>query len=120
MLQAEKEKEAAMKAAMERAAADYHRETEQLAAQKAETEAMLAEKVRRSRMKARRKEEAVEPAPKVHLSSDLIAPSILLKCPVLKTMIDHQGVPLASCRITGASLLSFSIMLASHLVGMLA
>lgn len=74
MLQAEKEREAAIKAAMERAAADYHRETEQLAAQKAETEAKLAEKVRRSRMKARRKEEAVEPAPKVHLLPDFFAP----------------------------------------------
>ncbi|KAK9907292.1 hypothetical protein WJX75_000842 [Coccomyxa subellipsoidea] len=63
-LKAEKEKEAAVKAAMDRAAADYHRETEKLAAQKARTEEMVAEKVRRSRMKARKKEEGVAPAPK--------------------------------------------------------
>ena len=65
MLQAEKEKGAAVKAAMDRAAADYYRETEKLAAQKARTEEMVAEKVRRSRMKARKKEEGVAPAPKV-------------------------------------------------------
>ncbi len=52
-----------MKAAMDRAAEDYRRETERLAAQKAKTEEMVAEKVRRSRMKARKKEEAVQPPP---------------------------------------------------------
>ncbi|EIE23223.1 hypothetical protein COCSUDRAFT_66228 [Coccomyxa subellipsoidea C-169] len=62
-LRAEKEKEAAVKAAMDRAAEDYRRETERLAAQKAKTEEMVAEKVRRSRMKARKKEEAVQPPP---------------------------------------------------------
>ena len=65
MLQAEKEKEAAVKAAMDRAPSDSRRETEKLAAQKARTEEMVAEKVRRSRMKARKKEEGVAPAPKV-------------------------------------------------------
>lgn len=52
-----------MRAAMECAAADYARETEQLAALKVETEAKVAEKVRRSRLKGRKKEQAAAPPP---------------------------------------------------------
>ena len=57
--QAEKQKEAAIKAAQERAAQEYEREVEQLNAMKLQNEARINEKVKKAKQKARKKEEAV-------------------------------------------------------------
>ena len=56
--QAERQKDAAIKAAQARAAADYEAEVAQLNAMKLATEARINEKVKKSKQRARKKEEA--------------------------------------------------------------
>ena len=57
-MQAERQKDAAIKAAQARAAAEYEAEVAQLNAMKLATEARINEKVKKSKQKARKKEEA--------------------------------------------------------------
>ena len=57
-LQVERQKDAAIKAAQARAAADYEAEVAQLNAMKLATEARINEKVKKSKQRARKKEEA--------------------------------------------------------------
>ena len=70
-LQAEKQKEAAIKAAQERAAQDYEREVQQLNAMKLQNEARINEKVKKAKQKARKKEEAVNTEQVCAVPSDL-------------------------------------------------
>lgn len=57
-MQAERQKDTAIKAAQARAAADYEAEVAQLNAMKLANEARINEKVKKSKQKARKKEEA--------------------------------------------------------------
>ena len=57
-LQAERQKDAAIKAAQARAAADYKAEVAQLNAMKLASEARINEKVKKSKQRARKKEDA--------------------------------------------------------------
>ena len=65
VLQAEKAKAAAIKAAQERAAQDYEREVQQLNEMKLASEARINEKVRKAKQKARKKEESLANADEV-------------------------------------------------------
>ena len=63
--QAEKRKEAAIRAAQERAAQDYKQEVQKLNAMKIQNEARINEKVKKAKQKARKKEESLVNAEEV-------------------------------------------------------
>ena len=79
VLQAEKQKEAAIKAAQERAAQEYEHEVQQLNAMKLQNEARIIEKVKKAKQKARKKEEAV------NTEQVRAIPFDLLQCVPLRT-----------------------------------
>lgn len=67
-MQAEKQKAAAIREAQARAAEDYEREVAQLNALKLASEARINEKVKKSKQRARKKEESLANAEEVGLT----------------------------------------------------